>query len=199
MKLSDETYERIKRRIADVFEDYGIKEIPVDVFEIARKMKIKIVFASEILKKHPEKIDQYCLYKYPPSYMYYDSNTQKFIVYIDDVGAKIERQRFSLAHELMHIILGHNEQNPKNESEANFGATYILAPTSLALLRPGEQSLLVPEKIARLFGVSVSEAEIVARYNSRRLSLTGLKEKDYERKLNSLLEESLNVKLSEFH
>ncbi len=198
MKLSNERYEQIKRVIADLFEDYDIKGIPVDVFKIARKMKIKMVFATEILERHPEKIDRYFLYQYPPAYMHYDSKSQQFIIYIDDIGTVIERQRFSLAHELMHIILGHTEQNPKNESEANFGATYMLAPTSLALIRPSEQSLLVPGKVASIFNVSVSEAEIIARYNLRRLSLTSLKEKDYEKKLNCLLKESLDVKLNEF-
>lgn len=198
MRLSNERYEQIKRAIANLFEDYDVKEIPVDVFGLARKMKIKTVFATEILEKHPKKIDRYFLYQYPPAYMHYDLKSQMFIVYIDDIGTIIERQRYSLGHELMHVVLGHTEQNPKNESEANFGATYMLAPTSLALIKPGEQSLLVPKKIARIFKVSVPEAEIIARYNSKRLSLPNLKERDYEKKLNCLLGGSLDVKLREF-
>lgn len=198
MKLSNERYEQIKRYIADFFEDYGIKEIPIDVFSVARKMNIKIVFASEMLKKHPEKINPYFLYQYPPAFMYYDTKTQKFIVYIDDIGTTLERQRYSLSHELMHVILGHFEQNPQNEAEANFGATYMLAPTSLTLVNPTEESLRTPKAIARIFQVSNTEAWIIARYNTKRILLQNLRERDYEKKINCLLKESLYEKLREF-
>ena len=109
MKLASQRYEQIKESIAEFLEDYDVKMIPVDVFELARKMHIKIVFASEIMKKHPKKVDEYVLYTFPNSYLYYDPETQKFIIFIDDVGTKRRRQRFSLAHELVHIILGHTD------------------------------------------------------------------------------------------
>lgn len=55
MKLISQRYEQIKEAIAEFLEDYDVKKIPVDVFELARKMHIKIVFASEILERHPKK------------------------------------------------------------------------------------------------------------------------------------------------
>ena len=199
MRLSDQRYEQIKMAIADFLEDYDVKKIPVDVFDLAKKMQIKIVLASEILNKYPKKIDEYVLFKYPHSYLYYDPDAQKFIIYIDDVGTKKKRQRFSLAHELMHIILGHTEQNEENESEANFGATYLLAPTSLALIRIEEEIMFIPEMIEDIFDVSGPEAEIIVRYNSNRVSLPDLNEKDYEKTINGLLKESLNKRISRYH
>ena len=198
MRLSDQRYEQIKMAIADFLEDYDVKKIPVDVFDLAKKMQIKIVLASEILQKYPKKIDEYVLFKYPHSYLYYDPDAQKFIIYIDDVGTKKKRQRFSLAHELMHIILGHTEQNEENESEANFGATYLLAPTSLALIRIEEETMFIPEMIEDIFDVSGPEAEIIVRYNSNRVSLSDLNEKDYEKTINGLLKESLNKRISRY-
>ena len=199
MRLSDQRYEQIKMAIADFLEDYDVKKVPVDVFGLAKKMQIKIVLASEILNKYPKKIDEYVLFKYPHSYLYYDPDAQKFIIYIDDVGTKKKRQRFSLAHELMHIILGHTEQNEENESEANFGATYLLAPTSLALIRIEEEIMFIPEMIEDIFDVSGPEAEIIVRYNSNRVSLPDLNEKDYEKTINGLLKESLNKRISRYH
>ena len=199
MRLSDQRYEQIKMAIADFLEDYDVKKIPVDVFDLAKKMQIKIVLASEILHKYPKKINEYVLFKYPHSYLYYDPDAQKFIIYIDDVGTKKKRQRFSLAHELMHIILGHTEQNEENESEANFGATYLLAPTSLALIRIEEETMFIPEMIEDIFDVSGPEAEIIVRYNSNRVSLSDLNEKDYEKTINGLLKESLNKRISRYH
>ncbi len=199
MRLSDQRYEDIKIAIANFLEDYNVKKIPVDVFDLAEKMKIKIVFSSEIIKKHPKKVDEYKLFTYPHSFLYYDPDSQRLIVYIDDLGTKKKRQRFSLAHELMHIILGHTEQNEKNESEANFGATYLLAPTSLALIKLEDEALFIPEIVMDIFDVSASEAEIIVRYNSNRVSLPDLNEKDYEKTINGLLKESLNKRISRYH
>ena len=199
MRLSDQRYEQIKITIANFLEDYDVKTIPIDVFEIAKQMRIKIVFASEILKKHPKKIDAYCLFKFPHSYLYYDNDAQQLIIYIDDIGTKKKRQRFSLAHELMHIILGHTEQNETNEAEANFGATYLLAPTSLALARSNDERMFVPSKLEKIFDVSGSEAEIIARYNSNRVALVDLKEKEYEKKINGLLIASLDKRINKCH
>ncbi len=196
MKLSSQRYEQIKIEIANLLTDYDVKKAPLDVFGLAEKMKIKIVFASVILKKHLKKVDQYILFRYPQSYLYYDPDSQQLIVYIDDLGTKLQRQRFSLAHELMHIVLGHTEQNKKNEAEANFGATYLLAPTSLALTGIAKGELFNPAMVEEIFDVSAPEAEIIARYNSNRVSLSDLNEKDYEKTINGLLKESLSKRIS---
>lgn len=198
MRLSDQRYEDIKMAIANFFEDYNVRKIPVDVFDLAEKMKIKVVFSSEIIKKHPKKVVKYKLFTYPHSYLYYDPDSQRLIIYIDDLGANKKRQRFSLAHELMHIILGHTEQNERNESEANFGATYLLAPTSLALIKLEDKILFIPEIVMYIFDVSAPEAEIIVRYNINRVSLPDLNEKDYEKTINGLLKESLYKRISRY-
>lgn len=196
MRLSDERYEEIKKIIANFLEDYNVRKLPINVFELAEKMKIKIVFASKLLLKFPKKISEYTIFSYPNSYLIYNPHAQQFVIYIDNIGTKKRRQRFSLAHELIHIILGHNEQNEKNEAEANFGATYLLAPTSLALINNYDDLFKYPEIVAEIFDVSNSEAEIIVRYWSNRIHLVDISEKDYEKTINSLLGDSLNEKLS---
>lgn len=109
MRLSDERYEEIKKIIANFLEDYNVRKLPINVFELAEKMKIKIVFASKLLLKFPKKISEYTIFSYPNSYLIYNPHAQQFVIYIDNIGTKKRRQRFSLAHELIHIILGHNE------------------------------------------------------------------------------------------
>ena len=168
MRLTNERYEEIKKEICNSLFDYDIDTLPIDVFDLAKRMKIKIVKASEILKKHPEKLNQYALYSYPHSYLHYNKEEQQFIVYLDDVGTKKQRQRFSLAHEIIHIILGHTEQNIQNEAEANFGATYLLAPTSFVLIKGAYSYLLSPEIVMEIFDVSYSEAKIVVSYFENR-------------------------------
>lgn len=189
MRLSNERYEEIKKEVAYIFEDYNVTSISVDVFEIAKKMNIKVVFASEILEKNKFKITEYVLYSFPQSYLHYSETEQRFYVYIDDVGTKINRQRFSLAHEIMHIRLGHQEQNERNEAEANFGALYMLVPTSLVLL--DEEFMLQEEYFVKYaFDVSLDVAEISVRYNHNRINYVDLKPKDYEDIINNQLGES---------
>lgn len=199
MRLSDQRYEEIKIAIANFLEDYNVKKIPVDVFDLAEKMKIKIVFLSEIFKRPPKKGAEYVYFKFPHSYLYYDPDSQKLIIFIDDLETNKRRQRFSLAHELMYIILGHTEQNEKNESEANFGATYLLAPTSLALIKLEDETLFIPEIVMDIFDVSAPEAEIIVRCNFNRVSLPDLNEKNYEKTINGLFKESLNKEISRYH
>lgn len=195
MKISSQRYEEIKSSVADLLEDYNIKEVPIDIFKLAKKMNIRIVYSSKLLEKNESKGEQYYHFEYPHSYLYFDSDTQKFLIYIDDIRTKKKRQRFSLAHEIMHIVLGHSEQNKINEDEANFKATYLLAPTSLVVSMPGEEALYKPTAIERIFDVSNEAAQIIVKYNRGRHNLLFLGEKEYEKRINMLLKSSLIEKL----
>ena len=197
MKLASQRYEEIKRTIAEFLEDYDVKEIPIDIFDLAKRMRIQVVYATDLVKMHPNKLDQYFIYSLPNSYFYYSPETQKFLVFIDDISCYDARQKFSLAHEIMHIILGHTEQNSLNETEANFGATYLLAPTSLALLWADKGLLLNPVIVKEIFDVSEPLANIVVRYNQNRVTYCDLIEKDYEKTINSLLKDSYKRRLCE--
>ena len=49
--ISKERYEQIKEIVADMYEDLGYTEIPVNVFELCHKLNIKLVrvmFLKEI-------------------------------------------------------------------------------------------------------------------------------------------------------
>ncbi len=45
MQLTNRRYEEIKMAIAQTFEDYNVKVLPIDVFELAKKMGIIVVYA----------------------------------------------------------------------------------------------------------------------------------------------------------
>lgn len=49
------------------------------------------------------------------------------ILYNEDILSS-ERKRFTIAHELGHIVLGHNEHSEKNEKEADTFASQLLLP-----------------------------------------------------------------------
>lgn len=195
MKLSPEAYRKIKIIIADVLEDYEITSIPIDIFDLARKMKIKVVLASEIVKKHPEKKEHFKQLEYPESLKLYDPKTDRFVIYINDLRAPKCRQRFSLAHEIIHIILGHKEQSELNEAEANFGARYLLLPASLVLEPEFNLDAVEPRHIAWIFDVSEPVAINAMDAWRSRLSQITLQPQEYECRINYQLLGSFKQKL----
>ena len=193
MRLANKRYNEIKRTVADLFEDYDVRTIPIDVFGLAEKMGIEIVFAS--------KCNRNCLMDYfdnVESCVAYNDVLQKYVVYLDDVNTGKKRQKFSLAHEIIHIVLNHKDQSKYNESEANFGAAYLLCPTSLAILSSAEELMLSTEGIQSIFDVSLGLAKIAARHNKKRLANVRWGPADYESRINSLLKESLFARIHGF-
>ena len=68
--------------------------------------------------------------------------------------------RFTLAHELGHIILDHNGVNPYNEKEADCFARNILCP--IPIIR--SYGISTPADYVNCFGISKPMAEIAFRY-----------------------------------
>ena len=93
--ISWERYEEIKTRVSEVFEDYEPKGLPIDIFGLAKSMEIKIIYASEMLKENID-INIYDILSLPNSFLHYYDKDGVLVVYIDDVGCKRNRQRFSL-------------------------------------------------------------------------------------------------------
>lgn len=59
-------------------------------------------------------------------YTYFKNNTA-YIFYNDDIETE-GRKLWTISHEIGHIVLEHTTQCEKNEQEANFFASQILAP-----------------------------------------------------------------------
>lgn len=99
-------------------------------------------------------------------------NGSRTIIFVSDRVTDPAARRFSIAHELGHLMLKHPSRNPEElcsrprakatllrdyEAEANAFASELLMPASL-LQRACEVSpvdLAVPRNIAREFGVSI--------------------------------------------
>ena len=190
MKLNNKRYEEIKKEVSVLLEEYNVKKLPIDVFQLAEDMNIKIKYASQMLLKNPD-LSEYYFFTLPDSYLYYNIDTQKFYVYLNDISNSEKRQRFSLAHEIMHIRLAHTSQNLKNEAEANFGATYLLAPTSLVLITDTYECLTDDEFLKNTFNISKPLADIAKRYYENRVSCCCKTAAAYEITINDQLLDSL--------
>lgn len=118
-------YKNARNSAWQVLIDYNITYLPVKVSEIAKKANIKILKNNKysILTKNQIGL----------SFKYAD---QWYIVYDDTVSTK--RARFTIAHELGHIFLGHesllsrntiyDKEKPAEETEADIFASRLLSP-----------------------------------------------------------------------
>ena len=136
--------------------DFHITELPVDLLRIAKQANIKVKKNSvaNVLAANESGISIL-------------TNNEWFIVYDDECS--IERRRFTIAHELGHVFLGHaliagyygrtfNLAKPQSEKEADMFAARLLAPACVLW----GLNLHSAEEISALCGISLSAAHIRA-------------------------------------
>jgi len=85
-------------------------------------------------------------------------------IFYNDFDYSLSRIRFTLAHELAHLILEHEDDGELSECEANFAAGYLLAPDPIVI----EYSSLETHDIEAKFGVSHECAKVVQRHACNR-------------------------------
>ena len=136
-------YRAILNQVLFVYQKCDIKSFPINCYDILKTLNIQCKKYSELSEK--KRIASFMISN--ESYYFND-----IIYYNDD---RIEtRIRFSLMHELGHILLKHkttqNEnRNKEQEAEANFFSKNILAPPMAIYYARCEE----PEDIAKIFNV----------------------------------------------
>ena len=80
-----------------------------------------------------------------------------------------QRRRFTLAHELGHIILKHSAEEDWEEKEADYFASQLLAPSPVLDLYGAAADA---EFIARTFGLSKAASRIAANRHTREATET---------------------------
>lgn len=120
-------YKNIRDSAWQVLIDYNINVLPINVIEIAKKADIKIIKNKECHLLTGKEIGL-SIYIDGKWYIVFDENLSK------------ERSRFTIAHELGHIFLGHSISNkgkyriagrnnkPEEEKEADMFAIRLLSP-----------------------------------------------------------------------
>lgn len=125
VRLEHSRYEEIKEVVADTIEDAKITSFPFDVFEVARRLDVKLVSYQSLSDKRKNA----CLSKSEDAFsilIEFENRMEWRIYYNQEIG--YHRVRFTIMHELGHIMLDHDDGNEVEESEANFFSKHILAP-----------------------------------------------------------------------
>ncbi|WP_026523271.1 ImmA/IrrE family metallo-endopeptidase [Butyrivibrio sp. MB2005] len=134
-----ERYDEIEQAVYEMLEETGINTIPIDPFEVARRLKYVLVPYSSLKKeKFIEAInrstDGYSAVEKDSSGMYH------YYIYYNDIvktTCEMRHMYWTIMHEIGHCYLGHHdlteEELPDDvaEAEANYYAKYTFAPTPL--------------------------------------------------------------------
>lgn len=148
MRLSGNRYDEIEAIVVDFFKTININKFPLDCFEICDQRGIVLIPYSELSEKEKAALntaseDGSCVL------VELQKDIFAWAIYYNDKMPK-QRIRFTIMHELGHIILDHSEHSDLAESEANYFAKYALAPPPLIRQFPIEDYI----ELARVFDLS---------------------------------------------
>lgn len=159
--------------------DCKINQLPVNLKKITEHFNIKVVKNSSVNLLNPSENGVSILY------------AKECFVVIDDENT-VQRCRFTIAHELGHILLGHPTRNgyhartidkdrPEIEREADVFASRLLAPACVLW----GLNLHTSEEIAKVCNISITAAKIRAErmdmlYRRNKFLISPLERKLYE-------------------
>lgn len=143
--LERQHQKEIERAVIELLEDYDLAKYPISVAAAAEALQVKIVPYSTL----DSQVQNMAFDVSSDAFTIADAEYNSTTLAVNDVsGSNYNRARFSGAHELAHIFLGHNEKSPHKEDEADYFAGYLLAPHPLILTMPKDAV------VADRFGVS---------------------------------------------
>lgn len=173
-------YKKVRDASWQILIDNRIDALPVDIIRIATNNEITVLKNSEANELRDGEIGA----------SIYDGNDW-YIVYEDKIES-IGRKRFTIAHELGHIFLGHpliagyhartiNINIPSTENEADIFASRLLSPSCVLW----GLNLHSAEEIAEVCKISLQAAKIRADrmrvlYKRDKFLISPLEQKVYE-------------------
>lgn len=176
--LSNIRREEIKRIVVASFEEYNVTCVPINGFEMATKMGVKVIPYSA----YNERTQKLLHKKSEDGFSVELADGTWFIFYNDAMG--YGRINHTIMHELGHIILDHTEESDLAEAEARFFAKYALAPPPLI----HKYRLQNPSQIAEVFEISMQAAIYAYDYYQKWYKYGSNNYTEYERRLLHLFE-----------
>lgn len=200
-------YEHIKEVIGDIYEENSdfLRSIPINVSGLAKRMGFKIIYLSDLVIYEDGSINMRKLKHFYEindwdgldGCSFFDSKRETYIIFVNDLTYSKNRIRFTIAHEIGHIVLGHTEKLDIKEAEAqaNYFAGYLMLPDCLGKI-PGVFDRLTfnLSDTAKKFGLSIDTAGICINHMENRLCSCP-PENDYEKIIINCLKGAVLTKL----
>lgn len=168
-RLDDDRYVQIKMAVVGLYQELCVKTIPVDAWDIAKKLGITLLPYTSLNEEQREAALLLCNGGMKFNRIY-GGVMRTFVVYDD--STPIGRQRFTILHELGHVVLRHRQDSVLADAEADFFAKYAIAPPMLVYLIHPTDYL----DIAEVFGLSRECAFNSMNYYNKWLRISGRKE-----------------------
>lgn len=169
--LSNARYEQIKRIVVQMFEEHGVRSVPISGFEIDNRMGISVIPYSAFT---PSKRELALAFS-EDGFSGYENGEYR-IAYNDDPSKPYGRVNFTLLHELGHVVLGHTEGSELADKEADFFAKFAQCPPVLI----HKLELSDVGGIMSHFDISYGAASYALDYYHKWLKYGGRFYKDYE-------------------
>lgn len=158
IQLSKKGYFNTRNEAWKFLIENNVTSYPLDLQQITKQNGWKVLDMRSYVIKHPE------LRKFVKKNegITIESNG-RYIILINPANSTLERNRFTIAHEIGHIYLQHVSTNNKLiEKEANMFASRILMPMFLIK----ELNITSAEELAKISQVSIEAATWrMKRYN----------------------------------
>lgn len=138
-----EKYKDVRNMVWKVLTQYQLFDFPIDTIELSERIGIEIRTAETL----PQNVYSVSLKKGNNIYILFQPS--------ENEGTN----RFTIAHELGHILMGHTTEKgatPYQEEEANIFASRLLAPMIVIKHNHIESA----EQLATFFGLSLEAAKI---------------------------------------
>lgn len=135
----------IEIAVVEMLEDYDLKPYPMSMGRVAEALGIEVVQYSKLSNEVRESAFKISDDAFAVSSADY---TITRMAVNNMRGFNSYRARFSGGHEIGHIYLGHGEDTPQREEEADYFSGYLLAPHPLITVRRRNRS------VSEVFGIS---------------------------------------------
>ncbi len=153
MKYSPCDYIAVDELALQIRLDYGFTDYYLDIFKLAKNLGIILIPYSKLSYKQQKHIQLHSTLDDAFAVIRNENGNMKFYTYYND-KVSYQRQRFSIAHEIKHVVKLEKNPTDKDEDLANHFARYILAPTCLIM----DYTNKTPKEIASIFGISIEAA-----------------------------------------
>lgn len=156
--MPERIYRNIEELAVNLYLELNIRDTAFDVFNVANKIGYQLI----PLSMATETRRGYLRANGFDAINYFDARTNSYVIIYED-RVSLQRQRFSIMHEIGHILLGHKQESDLARIQANYFAAYALAPSPLIHLYDIEDYI----ELAEIFNISRECAMLCAsRYNN---------------------------------
>ena len=176
--VNGKDFEKMDRIALEFLNDYQLYSFPLDIFKIVTDiLNAKIVYYSSLNNEQLEYIkNKDPLDKGYTVVEHLSNGNIRYIIYINDSNC-LARQRYTLAHEIKHILCGEEKYNKDEEKLADYFAKILLAPKCIII----ENNYFSQEEITSFFGLSLEASRNHLIGINNRINSYGFSLFDFER------------------